>query len=132
MRHAAQLPVRAVMQEGTPSCPAHSTVGRVLEELLQFETGHAIITGIDGQPVGIARLSDLIRVDPELPVTRLMTPTVLWIAAHESVAIAVRVMAMSGADFLVVHDEAGGIVGGLGTRNLIGLGMGLDTVELAG
>jgi predicted transcriptional regulator len=132
MRLSTDLRVNAVMDERVPLCAAHHTVGHVLGDLLELECGHAIVFGFDGKPVGIARLADLISVDPDSPITRFMSPMVLWISAHESVAVAVRVMAMSNTDFLVVHDDAGAVLGGIGTRNLIRLGTGLDTVELTG
>lgn len=132
MRISADLRIRAVMDENVILCAAHDAARDVLHRLLDAAASHAVVVGIDGQPIGIVRAYALFDASPDEPVTRFMRPTVLWISEHESVAVAVRVMAMSLTDFLLVHDDEGQIVGALAPRNLIGLGGGLDSVELAG
>lgn len=132
MRISANLRVAAVMNAHVHRCAAHECARDVLHAMLQTKAPHALVLAFDGSVIGTVALSTLLSADRDAPITRFMRHTVLWISEHESVAIAVRVMALSTADFLVVHDDRDRIVGGLGSQDLIGLGMGLDTVELAG
>jgi CBS domain-containing protein len=115
---ADRVQLREVMTPGVFSRGADDSLVQVMEGLAAHKFGALLVTGADGEPVGVISKTDLIvaykhRVPPEASARTVMTGRVEACDYHDILVNALRRMIFSDVSRLFVYRESPGHIVGV-------------------
>ena len=125
-RQSLDSPLGSLVQRAPVTCPAGTSIKQALTTMQRHSIGSIVVTGADGEPVGMFTLHDLLnRValpgrDTEQPIGSVMTASPIALPAHGFAHDAALAMARHGIrHVLVVEDRR--LVGVISEQDLFSL-----------
>jgi CBS domain-containing protein len=108
---ADRVQLREVMTPGVFSRGANDSLVQVMEGLAAHKFGALLVTGAEGEPVGVISKTDLIvaykhRIPPDAPAQTVMTGKVAACDYHDILVNALRRMIFSDVSRLFVYRES--------------------------
>ncbi len=115
------IKVHELMTESVVTTEPHASIDRVRRIMQRNKIGAVPVVDSDGQPVGIVSTTDLVpSLEPESPVSTIMTEKVYTVPKYDDVSVAARIMRNHKIHRVVVTHEQK-VVGVLSAFDILAL-----------